>query len=38
LWVQEWIFGFHKIRGISWLSEDLLASQEKKICSMELVS
>jgi hypothetical protein len=30
-------FGFHKVRGISWLSEDLLASQEG-LCSMELVS
>jgi hypothetical protein len=30
-------FGFHKTRGISWLTDDLLASQEG-LCSMELVS
>jgi hypothetical protein len=30
-------FGFHKTRGISWLADDLLASQEG-LCSMELVS
>jgi hypothetical protein len=29
-------FGFHKIRGISQLADDLLASQEG-LCSMELV-
>jgi hypothetical protein len=31
------LFGFHKTRGISWLAEDLLASQEG-LCFMELVS
>jgi hypothetical protein len=30
-------FGFHKMRGISWLAEDLLASQEG-LCFMKLVS
>jgi len=28
---------FYKMQGISWLAEDLLASQDK-LCSMELVS
>jgi hypothetical protein len=28
LWKPQWTFGFHKMRGISWLSEELLASQE----------
>jgi hypothetical protein len=37
LWMQQWTFGFHKTRGISWLADDLLASQEA-LCSMELVS
>jgi hypothetical protein len=37
LWVRESTFGFHKTRGISWLAEDLLASQEG-LCSIELVS
>jgi hypothetical protein len=32
-----WTFGLHKILEISWLSEDLLASQEG-LCSLELVS
>jgi hypothetical protein len=36
LWVRWWTFGFHKMRGISWLADDLLASQEG-LCSMELV-
>jgi hypothetical protein len=31
-----WIFVFHKMQEISWLSEDLLASQEG-LCFMELV-
>jgi hypothetical protein len=30
-------FGFHNIWGMSWLAEDLLASEEG-ICSLELVS
>jgi hypothetical protein len=33
-WVRWWIFGFHKMRGISWLAADQLASQEG-LCSME---
>jgi hypothetical protein len=36
LWIRYWTSGFHKIRGISWLAEDLLGSQER-LCSMELV-
>jgi hypothetical protein len=28
-------FGFHKMRGNSWVAEDILASQEG-LCSMEL--
>jgi hypothetical protein len=32
-----WTFGFHKMRGISWVAQDVLASQEGH-CSMELVS
>jgi hypothetical protein len=27
LWVREWTFGFHKVRGISWLAANRLASQ-----------
>ena len=36
LWMRKWTFGFHNIRGISWVAEDLLVS-EKGLCSMELV-
>ena len=36
LWMRSRTLGFHKIRGISWLAKDLLASQEG-LCSMELV-
>jgi hypothetical protein len=32
----SWTFGFHKLWGISWLAEDLWASQEE-LCSVELV-
>jgi hypothetical protein len=28
LWLRLWTFGFHKMRRISWLPENLLASQE----------
>jgi len=28
LWTGEWTFGLHKMRGIFWLAEGLLASQE----------
>ena len=34
LWMRWWAFGFHKMRGISWLAENRLASQEG-LCSME---
>jgi len=34
LWMRLWSFGFHKMRGISWLDEELLASQEG-FCSLE---
>ena len=34
LWMRWWTFGFHKMRGIPWLAEDLLASQEG-LCCME---
>jgi hypothetical protein len=34
LWMREWTFGFHKMRGISWLAEDRLASQDR-LCSMK---
>jgi len=37
LWVRWWTSGFHKMWGISWLAEELLASQEG-LCSMELVT
>jgi hypothetical protein len=36
LWMRSWTFGFHKMQGISWLAEDLSASQEG-LCFMELV-
>jgi len=35
LWAKPWIFGFHNMRGISWLAEDQLASQG--LSFMELV-
>jgi hypothetical protein len=35
--MRWWTFGFHEVRGISWVAEDLLASQEG-LCSVELVS
>jgi hypothetical protein len=34
LWMRLWTFGFHKIREISWVAQDVLASQEG-LCSME---
>jgi hypothetical protein len=34
LWMWWWTFGFHEMRGISWLAEDLLASQGG-LCCME---
>jgi len=34
LWLWWWAFRFHKMRGISWLAKNLLASQEA-LCSME---
>jgi hypothetical protein len=35
--IRWWTLGFHKMRGISWVAYDILASQEG-LCSMELVS
>jgi hypothetical protein len=37
LWTWDWTSRFHKMLGISWLGEKLLASQEG-FCSLELVS
>jgi len=37
LWMRQWNFGFHKVRGISWLAENRLASQEG-LCFIEQVS
>jgi hypothetical protein len=37
LWMRLWTFEIHKIQGIFWLSEELLASQER-LYSMGLVS
>ena len=34
-WMQWWTFGFHKMWGMFWVAEDILASQEG-LCSMEL--
>ena len=34
--MQYWTSGLHKMRGISWLAADLLASQEG-LCFMELI-
>jgi hypothetical protein len=28
LWTRQWTFGFHNMRGISWLAERISASQE----------
>jgi hypothetical protein len=36
-WTWWWTFGFHKMRGISCIAEDLFISQVG-LCSMELVS
>jgi hypothetical protein len=36
LWRRWWTFGFHKMRGISWVAEDVLGSQEG-LCSMAQV-
>jgi hypothetical protein len=37
LWMRRWTFVFHKMRGISWVAEDVFTSQEG-LCSMQLVS
>ena len=29
LWMRYWIFGFYKMRGIGWLAENQLGSQER---------
>jgi hypothetical protein len=34
LWMRQWTSGFHKMRGISWLAENMLASQDG-LCCME---
>ena len=34
LWMPQWTFRFHKMRGISWLAENQLASQDG-LCYME---
>ena len=36
LWTRQWTFGFHKMRGISWLAEELSVCQEG-LCCMDLV-
>jgi hypothetical protein len=33
LCIRWWTFGFHEMRGISWVAKDILASQEG-LCSM----
>ena len=33
LWTRWWTFWFHKLRAISWLAEELLASQEGLCCA-----
>jgi hypothetical protein len=35
LWMRYWTFGFHKMRGISWLAEEMSASQEG-VCFMKI--
>jgi hypothetical protein len=37
LWMRLWTFEFHKMRGNSWVAQDVLPSQEA-LCSMEQVS
>ena len=32
LCMRRWALGFHKMQGIAWLAEDLLASQEDLCC------
>jgi len=34
--MRKWTFGFHKKRGIPWLAEKLLSSQEG-LCCMEWI-
>jgi hypothetical protein len=36
LWLLKWTLGFPKTRGISWLAEERLASQDG-LCCMEFV-
>jgi hypothetical protein len=38
LWVWWWNFRFHKMRGISWVAENLLASQGTLLHGFSLVS
>jgi len=35
LWMRQWTFRFHKVRGSSWLAEEMSAAQEG-FCSLEL--
>jgi hypothetical protein len=37
-WIWYWTFGFHKILGISWLAEELLASQNDSVPCSSLLS
>ena len=37
LWMRYWTYAFHRMWGISWHAEELLAS-EAEICSTELVT
>jgi hypothetical protein len=37
LWMRQWTVGFHKLRGVSWLADGLLVSQEE-LCSIQGVS
>jgi hypothetical protein len=37
LWMRYWTFGFHKMRAISWIAEDLLVFKGS-LCCKQLVS
>jgi hypothetical protein len=37
VWMRWWTIGFHKMRGIFWVTQEVLASEEG-LCSMETVS
>jgi len=37
LWMRQWTFGFHEMRGISWVAEELSASQQNSVITQREV-